>query len=152
MIIKVSEIPEEGRKYSGEDPPSILQLEPDADIRVDGVLKYDFLAQVVPGELIVRGSISAPVSFRCSKCGEEFHRIVKEPSFLFVKECGVDQFVDLTEEMREAIILAFPNYPVCKPDCKGLCAQCGVSLNREKCKCKGSKGNVWAALEGLELK
>jgi len=152
MIIRVSEIPLEGRRYTGEEPPSVLALESENDIRVDGPLLYDFLAQTAPGELIVRGSISVPVSFRCSKCAEQFQMTVKEPSFLSAREADADQSVDLTDEMREAIILSFPNYPVCKPDCKGLCAQCGISLNRERCKCKGNKGNVWVALDGLKLK
>lgn len=152
MIIRVAEIPEHGRQYTGEERPEMLELGDEYDIHVEGPVSYDFHAQTAPSELIVHGSISVPVSFRCSKCGESFKITIKEPNFASVKEAERDQSVDLTGEMREAIILAFPNYPVCKPDCKGLCAQCGVSLNREQCKCKGNKGNTWAALDGLELK
>jgi len=152
MIIRVAEIPEQGRRFIGEERPDMLELEAEHDIHVEGPVSYDFFAQIAPDELIVRGSISVQVSFRCSKCGELFKITIKEPGFVSVREAESDQSVDLTEEMREAIILAFPNYPVCKSGCKGLCAQCGVSLNREQCKCRGNKGNVWAALDGLELK
>ena len=152
MIIRVSEIPPEGRGYKGEEQAAVLELDAKHDIHVEGPISYDFYAQTAPGELIVRGSISVTVSFRCSRCAESFEVTVKEPRFASVREADRDQSVDLTDEMREAIILAFPNYPVCKPDCKGLCARCGVSLNREKCNCSGKSGGAWAALDGLELK
>jgi uncharacterized protein len=152
MIIRVSEVPPEGIRYSGEEQPAILDLEGEKDISIDGPLYYDFYAQEVPGELIVRGTVNVKMSFRCSRCGEMFQTRVEDDSFVSVREAGRDESVDLTEEIREAIILTFPNYPVCKTDCKGLCAQCGISLNRGKCNCKGKKENVWAALDGLELK
>ena len=60
--------------------------------------------------------------------------------------------VDLTEDIRESIILAFPHYPVCKPECKGLCPQCGENLNRQTCSCQPPADDRWAGLEGLKLK
>jgi len=152
MIIKIADIPPEGRKYAGEEDPSILELDKEKDINIGGPVCYDVEAQVALDELIVRGKLSVDVSFRCSRCGEPFRTTVQEPSFCCVKQVGKDQSADLTEEIREAIILSFPNYPVCRSDCKGLCARCGVSLNSGKCSCKKENKNVWAALDGLELK
>jgi uncharacterized protein len=37
--------------------------------------------------------------------------------------------LDLDEPVREAISLAEPIAQLCRPDCKGLCAECGVDLN-----------------------
>jgi len=37
--------------------------------------------------------------------------------------------LDLEPLAREAIQLAAPIAPVCRPDCRGLCAECGVDLN-----------------------
>ncbi|MCL1909850.1 MAG: DUF177 domain-containing protein [Kiritimatiellaeota bacterium] len=62
---------------------------------------------------------------------------------------GTD-FLDLTEEVREAIILAFPGYPVCREDCKGLCMTCGTNLNERTCAChEAGQDNRWAALDTL---
>ncbi len=58
--------------------------------------------------------------------------------------------VDLTDDIREAIILAFSGYPVCKPDCKGLCPSCGVNLNKQACRCAPSQDNRWASLNKLD--
>ena len=37
--------------------------------------------------------------------------------------------LDLSEPVREAISLAEPIRPLCRPDCRGLCATCGADLN-----------------------
>lgn len=55
--------------------------------------------------------------------------------------------VDLTADIREAMILAFPAYPVCSPECKGLCATCGVNLNKAACRCAPPDDNRWGVLD-----
>lgn len=47
--------------------------------------------------------------------------------------------IDISIGIREAIILAIPQAPLCKKDCKGLCPICGKNLNTEKCGCKMQK-------------
>ena len=37
--------------------------------------------------------------------------------------------LDLDEQLREAALLARPMAPLCRPDCKGLCPQCGADLD-----------------------
>ena len=39
--------------------------------------------------------------------------------------------LDLSEPVREAISLAEPIRPLCRPDCRGLCATCGADLNSD---------------------
>lgn len=46
-----------------------------------------------------------------------------------------DHTIDLEEMMREQFQLALPMKPLCRPDCRGLCAQCGTNLNRGTCDC-----------------
>ena len=59
--------------------------------------------------------------------------------------------VNLTEDMREAIILTFPAYPICRPDCKGLCAMCGINLNNEACDCRAPQEDRWSTLDRLDI-
>ncbi|MFA6918275.1 MAG: DUF177 domain-containing protein [Candidatus Gracilibacteria bacterium] len=44
--------------------------------------------------------------------------------------------VDVTEMLRQEIILHFPPNLVCSRGCKGLCAVCGKDKNKSLCKCK----------------
>ncbi len=47
-----------------------------------------------------------------------------------------DDVIDLGEVMREQFLLALPMKPLCRPDCRGLCALCGTNRNRATCECK----------------
>jgi len=46
-----------------------------------------------------------------------------------------DDQIDLNELMREQFYLALPMKPLCREDCRGLCAQCGTNLNTGTCDC-----------------
>jgi len=43
--------------------------------------------------------------------------------------------LDLGVALREYALLELPMRPLCKSDCRGLCAGCGVDLNVETCRC-----------------
>jgi len=43
--------------------------------------------------------------------------------------------IDLGHLMREQMYLALPMKPLCRDDCRGLCAVCGTNLNRGTCLC-----------------
>jgi uncharacterized protein len=58
--------------------------------------------------------------------------------------------IDLTEAIREAAILAVPPNPLCREDCRGLCAGCGADLNNEPCRCSAPAPDArWAALDRI---
>lgn len=60
--------------------------------------------------------------------------------------------IDLTEGIQEQVILAFPLRPLCRRDCKGLCARCGADLNQERCRCAPpADESPFAALSRLTL-
>ena len=40
-----------------------------------------------------------------------------------------DGDLDVGRWANDALVLAFPAQPLCRPDCAGLCAVCGESLN-----------------------
>jgi len=44
--------------------------------------------------------------------------------------------LDLTEVVRQDLLLAVPTSPLCRPDCRGLCPACGADLNEETCTCQ----------------
>jgi len=49
---------------------------------------------------------------------------------LFVPETGL---LDLTPLTREYMLLDIPLQPLCRPDCRGLCPECGANRNETKC-------------------
>ena len=57
---------------------------------------------------------------------------------------------DLSELIREEAILLAPEKRLCKEDCKGICPDCGASLNTEKCTCGEKHDSRWDALKKLK--
>lgn len=153
MKILVARIPEEGSNYEGDDPGSIMQVENDAFIRNPGDVHYELYAQRVSDELIVRGKVDVGLELRCARCSEFFSTTVGVSDFLraYPAPEGTDS-VDITEDLREDILLHMPGFPLCGEGCKGVCPQCGADLNKGSCECKTGEGpNPWSALDGLNL-
>jgi uncharacterized protein len=101
--------------------------------------------------LLVTGRVRAEVKLVCSRCADVVVEEVEDPAFFYEQEVpNLHETLDLTDEVRETIILAFPNYPVCQESCRGLCPVCGVNLNRAKCGCKPLKEVCWTAFSGLD--
>ena len=58
--------------------------------------------------------------------------------------------LDLTEAIRQYREASAVMQPLCRPDCLGLCPNCGYDLNTGKCDCSSSPiDNRWSALAGL---
>ncbi len=59
--------------------------------------------------------------------------------------------IDMTERIRESIILEVPIKLLCSDNCKGLCPICGENLNFGDCGCKREAVDPrWKALEDLK--
>lgn len=41
--------------------------------------------------------------------------------------------INLDKDVRDILILSIPGKILCRPDCRGLCVQCGANLNEEPC-------------------
>ena len=51
------------------------------------------------------------------------------------------RILDLTEVVRQNLLLALPISPLCSPLCRGLCPGCGADLNTEPCTCQSEEGD-----------
>lgn len=47
--------------------------------------------------------------------------------------------IDLSDAVRDNILLALPMKPLCREACAGLCPQCGANLNYGKCECRAEQ-------------
>ncbi|HUI06311.1 MAG TPA: DUF177 domain-containing protein [Verrucomicrobiae bacterium] len=152
MKINVRRIPPEGETLSGTDPASIIDLD-EADVHFEREVGYRFLAQIQGNGLLVTGQISTPATLRCSRCLRVFEQPLHVKQFVFHQELHGEDFVDLTAQMREDIILELPQRALCDENCKGLCSHCGKDLNQGPCHCRQSAGDLrWHALDNLNLK
>ena len=101
------------------------------------------------------GKVTTELELPCSRCLEPFRMPVNNTfdlRYLPASEVSTegegeveeddlevgyyrDDQIDLNELLREQFYLALPMKPLCREDCKGLCAQCGTNLNAGSCNC-----------------
>jgi len=115
-----------------------------ADVPADLPLGGDLSLEGVADGIHVSGSVAGRMTVRCARCLKESARdFVVEMDELFVRELGPDDDYGLAEDLtldpepmvRDAVVLAMPFAPLCKPDCLGLCERCGGDRNLGECTC-----------------
>ncbi|HNZ66044.1 MAG TPA: DUF177 domain-containing protein [Planctomycetota bacterium] len=151
MLIHVKEIPITGRDYTGTidvfdiDLPEYTFISP---------IEFQCNAQKSGQDVRIRGKVDTTIQFECQRCLEQFpfelHPKVElyyqpMPNYfhdnhdLNEKDLGTiyykNNIINLTEALRDTILLDIPMKLVCKQDCKGLCQYCGMNLNVSTCNC-----------------
>lgn len=116
MKIHLNQIPL-GRTLhlEGEEQGDILDLH-DALVKVLRPVRYALDVGISEGGLFATGSVEADLELECVRCLTKFPYTVRVPGFAAQVELGTSQFVDLTEEIREDILLALPPHPHCDWD------------------------------------
>ena len=152
MIIELAKLSRDGQEFVGQEPGEIVDLAEENGVCIKSPVSYKLRAQVVSNELVTSGELKVSVAFQCSRCSTYFDILLQKLPFERIYDVDPNtEVVDLTPDIREAIILAFPTYPVCSPECKGLCSQCGTDLNKATCECKPPSDGRWGALENLNV-
>lgn len=131
MKIYVSRVPEQGLTEHATYNPAELDMER-FDIRLPESFEVDATITLAEPELIVQADIHCPLTMTCARCLEEFKTEIA-PDAIFSYKVAPTDVVDITDDVRQEIMLAYPMIPVCRPDCKGLCRYCGQNLNVATC-------------------
>ncbi|BBO87360.1 YceD family protein [Desulfosarcina ovata] len=126
--------------------------------------------------ILIEGSLDTCARLICSRCLEPFefemetdfsatavpsHSISLDSESREEIELRADDMdvipytgesIDLGEEIAQQMIMALPFKPICDDNCRGLCNQCGVNLNKETCSCRsGMQNSPFAVLKSLNL-
>ena len=160
LLINLRHLEHKDLAIEGELPPAELDLDNvDELIRVEHPLQYELQVQRLDQDLLVHGSLKLMLECECARCLKPFQRqldfehwachlpLEGEEKVKMVSDC-----VDLTPHIREDILLAFPQHPLCESECGGL-------KNPPKIGAKGSSGakhidetsSAWAELNKLKL-
>lgn len=106
--------------------------------------------------LVLHGELQGSVTMPCARCAEScVQPVVAEIDEEFLpagspeitpeqqhpwSDLNVfdeeDNFIDITEILRQNSLAALPIQPLCREDCRGLCPICGENRNRQSCECK----------------
>ena len=130
MAIKVNlrHLEEKELRIAGQLTVGELDVDTrDEVVQVTHPLEYELEVQRLESGLLVQGRLALPLDCNCVRCLKPFRYEleVKNYSTLLVLEGEeavpvVNDCVDLTAQVREDILLEFPQHPLCEPDCRGL--------------------------------
>jgi uncharacterized metal-binding protein YceD (DUF177 family) len=144
MKIIVYKVPEEGMKIVGDDPPSILDVSKETLYRFEKPIHYEFdVTWVGENSLLIEGKLSTIVKAQCVRSLEWFELPIEVADFKSHQPDLKDDEVDLTEEIREDILILLPANPI-SPKAKPLEATQPSKLKT------GSE--AWGKLDKLKLK
>ncbi|MFV0635037.1 YceD family protein [Demequina sp.] len=128
-------------------------------------LSLDVSLESLSEGIWVSGTVSAEAVGECGRCLDEVRQHVDtrvQGLFAFndsqmgdEDEESEDVFefdgetVDLEEVVRDAVVTQLPFTPLCRPDCPGLCDQCGARLAEDPDHAHDVIDPRWSALQSL---
>src|SRR2546429_9443154 len=155
MRIDLDKLEELGGKFSWVYGVDDLSLD-DREVRLIEPAVVHGRIRRSGNEVELSGELTASIEAPCGRClkpvrlpihaefaerfvpavswrAEEQHELHQEDLNLAVFD---GKAIDLDEVVREEILLALPGHILCREDCKGLCATCGIDRNASSCQCE----------------
>ncbi len=147
----------------------------DHSVRQVGNLHAEGTAELLSntlGEVRVYGTLQVEMEADCDRCLEAtrfplkssfdlFYRPVVEEANPHHSEVEIDKGeaemgfyegagIELTDVLREQVLLALPMQLVCSETCRGICPLCGKNRNLGVCHCESKPADDrWAALKEI---
>ena len=107
-----------------------------AGIRVVSPIEIKAEVLKIQDALDIKLNLKSKAVMQCSRCLTETELNISNDFRLDYPINKQDTSIDISDALREEIILDYPLKPLCSPACKGLCPECGKNLNEGQCNCK----------------
>ncbi|MBO8130927.1 MAG: DUF177 domain-containing protein [Candidatus Marinimicrobia bacterium] len=101
-------------------------------------------------QINIHGTLHTELDLVCDRCLEHFKYKI-DPEFIVIFKISpnkkydmadeikiispFENNLDITQDIKDSLLLSIPMKKLCHPDCKGICPGCFVNLNYEECKC-----------------
>ena len=148
----LSDCPPHGRRLNISD--QAVWSEPLYEFALHAEITEDLVAEleIVPQSdgLLIHGRMQGGISLLCDRCAESMPYPVDIQFDVFESLEGqsseeeyAQRFrqgrqgleLDLAAVLWEQFVLALPTKPLCSPNCRGICPECGANLNYGRCGC-----------------
>ena len=146
-VLQIS--PDEGKHYEGEEPSSILELADPRTVPVSPIT-YSLEVGVSDDGVWAHGPIGVDIDCECVRCLSRFVLPIRVDDFACQVELEGREMVDLTDNIREDILLALPAHPHCDWDGKNDCKASFIT-DRDAVEPLDDKRDVWKQLDNLKL-
>ncbi|MEG1727785.1 MAG: DUF177 domain-containing protein [Acidaminococcaceae bacterium] len=119
------------------------------DLPIIGTVLVDGELSNAGEVLLLKATVQATVNRECSRCLKQFEvqskaEVLEKFFPANAKNIEKDAFsyefdvVDITEAIREGLLVVEPLKALCKEDCQGLCPVCGIDKNVDSCECSAT--------------
>ena len=151
--IFTSRISYEGLIVEGEEPADIFELDKERGLISASPLKYKLKIASITGGYLATGSAEAFFELICDKCLVHFKQNLKTSDICHLYENYHGSELDLTDDIREDILILLPHRFLCSESCKGICFKCGANLNIKKCSCHDAEkpDSIWNELNKMKV-
>jgi len=155
MVFNVEEVGAQGLHFNFKIKKEQLEIDKagfdtNIDIDVSGFLTR------VDSDVYLEGKVATELILNCSRCldllihtiGSNFkthftpsnHKLLLDgETELSISDIDTEFYdehrINLTQSVRDGLLLAVPLICLCSKDCKGVCFECGKKLNYEVCEC-----------------
>jgi uncharacterized protein len=164
LVVDLNRVAREGRARIDADVPADAAFWNDTDVEPRSPLSVRLEAQQAGPDVVVRGTVRGEFELACRRCLDPVVAGVDEELGLLYKAGELEEDeaadvlplpagaeLDLSEPVRELLLLAVPRYMYCREDCKGLCPECGTNWNEAACECAREETDErWAPLRELK--
>lgn len=164
LQVDLNRVRREGRARIDADVPPDAGLWSDTDLAPRSPLEVRLEAQQAGPDVVVRGRVKGTFGRECRRCLEPVEVEIDEELGRLYREGGDPEEesedvlplpsgreLDLSDPVRETVVLAVPRYVYCREDCQGLCPQCGTDLNESSCDCATEEVDErWGPLRRLK--
>ena len=117
-----------------EENPSALDLKT-SGIAINGQVKVKAIVSKIENSLNLKINLQAKALGQCSRCLNDIVLPIAKDFRLNIAIDKSDTSIDISEDIRQEIILEYPDKPLCEETCLGLCVNCGRNLNEGNCNC-----------------
>lgn len=137
MKVRLHEIREQGLSLFEQFDPVAMKLQT-SELAFRAPLAVTATFQKERETVLVAVQATGELELRCGRCltryADSYHN-----SFHLDYDVKGKTSLDVTDDIREEILLTYPLRLLCREDCRGLCAGCGENLNEGVCGCSAKK-------------
>ncbi len=153
LLVNTAHVRGHGTNIGGELAPQVFEIDKVDRLRSSSPLHYSLHVRIVEQSLLVQGTLECNLQCECDRCLCEYDQSIEINNVCHYFEIPGDKIVDITDEIREDILIMFPQKYLCSAECMGLCPSCGRNRNAEDCQCENNESvvDVWSQLNELEL-
>ena len=123
------------KEFSYELTPDELEIT-EADLKITAPVVLKGMVENAGDVILLKAEAATEIERTCGRCLKVYTEKpagaenIENDAFIYESD-----LLDITEPVRESLLLAVPLQALCREDCRGLCPVCGADRNEGDCGC-----------------